>query len=300
MFSWRSLFFSSRASAVLMSVSCIMGLSACNSNETGTPGQVQGQDQIVHAPIVIPSSSSSDTSQTSIDSDTPEPSPSDVVSVPTSTPSPTTSPSPEASPTSSPTPSPSPTTLGPACHGDNAQTFCLGVKYVVYKDTAGKAVVNEAETLSNLATINKIWSQCKITFQIDTYLAANPTQYGLRFNTANNSELDDIRETFQDDNHLLLVTTGSWNRSGSLGSTGANAWANMPGDSILGVVMESDVGTYPNLIAHELGHYLNLDHAGDSTNLLSPIIYSTSTSLTTGQCNEAKAAIKGYWKAMLR
>ena len=281
----RTQFTTIRFSALLLSTSLLglIGLSACDQSGSTSPGEVQGQDVLAHPPIVIPSSDDASVDPT-------EQSP----------PGPSVSPTPNPTVSPDPVPSPSPTTVGTACHGDNTQTFCVGLKYVVYSDSKQKPVVSEAEAISNLSTMNTIWSKCKISFQIDQYLPLDPTQHGLKFNTANDSELDQIRRKFDDGSHFLVVTTGSWNRSGSLGNTGANAWAAMPGDTIAGVILESPVGKYPNIIAHELGHYMNLDHAGDSTNLMSPIIYDTSTSLTTGQCSEAKNALKAYWKAMLR
>jgi hypothetical protein len=178
--------------------------------------------------------------------------------------------------------------------------MCLAVKYVVYDDSKGSAVVDDKAAIRNIDAINRIWSECNIGFQIDKYVAANPTQYKLAFNTANLSDLNSIRKTFQDSSTLLVVTTGSWNRSGTLGNTGANAWTNMPGEGVYGVVMESDVGTYSNIIAHELGHYLNLDHVNDESDLMNPIIYDGSTTLTQSQCNEARAAVSNYWTAMKR
>ena len=178
--------------------------------------------------------------------------------------------------------------------------MCLALKYVVYEDPTAKPVVSQTEALSNLATINSTWSQCNITFQIDQYLPVDPTKSSLAFNTANSSELDSIRKTYEDTSTLLVVTTGTWNRAGTLGSTGANAWTNMPGNNIYGAILEATVGTYPLIIAHELGHYLNLDHASDATDLMNPLIYSTSTTLTQFQCTAAQAASRNYWKAMLR
>lgn len=253
--------------AILVSILFIIALAGCNGNGTSgelVESQIQGQDVLVHPPVSIPPE----------DPNSPPPSP--------------------------PTIPPGPSVVGTSCQPGDAQNSCIGLKYVVYKDSKGTPVVSQAEAISNLETINNIWSQCKIAFQIEEFLAVDPTQDGLVFNTANDSDLDQIRKTYDDTTHFLLVTTGKWNRAGTLGNTGANAWANMPGDILAGVVMESPVGTYPNIIAHELGHYLNLDHLGNSANLMNPIIYDTSTSLSSSQCSAAKSAIKAYWQAMLR
>ena len=190
-----------------------------------------------------------------------------------------------------------PGVVGPSCHGGSD---CLALKYVVYKDSAGVPVVSQDEAIANVQSINQTWSACGISFQMDEFLAVNPVDFGLTFNTANNSELDPIRRAFDGSDTLLVVTTGKWDRTGTLGSTGANAWTNMPGSSALGAILESAVGTYPNIIAHELGHYLNLPHVSDTTDLMNPVIYSTSTRLTSSQCSAALAAVTHYWSAMLR
>jgi hypothetical protein len=135
---------------------------------------------------------------------------------------------------------------------------------------------------------------------VDRFLSIDPKKYKLSFNSSENHELEEIRKTFMDSSTLLVVTTGKWDRSGSLGNTGANAWASMPGDQFYGVVLEAPVGDYPNIIAHELGHYLNLDHASDADQLMNPVIYDRSKSLTRSECNMAYNAVQDYWKSMVR
>lgn len=253
----------------LLSTFCMASFIGCNGNQNGTSGQVQGFEA-----VTVPSSPSL---------------PNPVPAIPT-----------QPTPTPSPSPTSTPGLLGSSCHSSNDQNYCVALKYVVYKDSSGKAVVSESAAINNLAAINQIWSKCQIGFQIDHYVAADPNKNNLSFNTANYEDLEQIRRTFEDNSQLLVVTTGAWNRNGSLGGTGANAWTNMPGETNYGAILEAPVGTYPNIIAHEIGHYIGLDHAGATSNLMSPIIYETSTELDTSQCNEARATINSYWKAMLR
>ncbi len=190
--------------------------------------------------------------------------------------------------------------LGDTCSSKDPQDFCIGLKYVVYKDSDGNPLIDKQSSIKNTKKMNQIWSQCHIAFQIDEYLPADPNQYGLKFNTTDDSELDQIRKTFNDNSHFLVVTTGSWDRTGSLGNTAANAWTSVPGDNSYGVVLESPVGTFSNIIAHELGHYMNLFHVDDTTDLMNPIIYNDSTQLTQDQCDTARSAINQFWTAMLR
>lgn len=259
----------------------LLGLSACNSSESNSAGAVLGQDQTQGNKTEIPSPSQDETN----------PSPLPTV---------TSTPSPLPSTTPTPEPTPTPSTVGSSCSGSSTNQYCLGLKYVVYADSSGTPVVTQDQAISNLKSINEVWSQCGIAFQMDSFLAADPEEYRLTFNTANTSELDDIRAAFEESSTLLVVTTGKWNRSGTLGNTGANAWTNMPGQTYLGSILEAPVGTYPNIIAHEIGHYLNLGHVSDQSDLMNPIIYDTSKKLTTSQCSEAKSAINYFWKKMIR
>ena len=190
--------------------------------------------------------------------------------------------------------------VGPTCVSSDPDHICLAIKYVVYKDSGGQDLLTATEATDNLNGINRAWSQCNIAFQIDQFEAASPEAYGLSYNPANDGELPQIRSQFEDDSTLLVVTTGSWNRSGSLGSTGANAWTNMPGDSPLGAVLEQSVGTFPYIIAHEIGHYLNLLHVSDAKNLMNPIIYPDSDVLDASQCELARSTAQASWKKMLR
>lgn len=194
--------------------------------------------------------------------------------------------------------------VGTSCQKGNADSdpehLCLALKYVVYKDSSGEPLMTKSEVISNLKGINSIWKQCNISFQIEELLNVSPDKVDLQFHPSENSELTDIRERFVNKSTLLVVTTGSWDRSGSLGYTEANAWTSMPEDEPLGSILESPVATFSNIVAHELGHYLSLYHVDDSDDLMNPIIYDSSTSISEDQCAEARSAIHSYWQKMLR
>jgi hypothetical protein len=190
--------------------------------------------------------------------------------------------------------------VGDSCKTGAPNQLCLAVKYVGYQNSSGVPTVSQEEAIANMKQINKLWQQCSIGFQIENYSAIVPKDHGLRYNTANMSELNDIRKVMSDDTTLLVTTTGTWDRGGSLGDTGANAWAAMPGENLYGVVFEKAVATFGNIIAHELGHYVGLDHGQNSSNLMNPIIYDDSTKLTQSQCNQARETIGSYWQKMVR
>ncbi|MEO5969631.1 MAG: hypothetical protein ABIQ95_06860 [Bdellovibrionia bacterium] len=190
--------------------------------------------------------------------------------------------------------------IGPTCGSEDEDNLCLALKYVVYKDGDGEGVVDSDQVIDNLKEINNVWGQCKIGFQIDEFDATAPEDVGFSFDPANDDELFGIRSQYNDESTLLLVTTGDWNRTGTLGNTFANAWTNLPADFPFGVVLEKSVGTFPLIIAHEIGHYLDLLHVDDGSNLLNPIIYPESNVLGEDQCQTARATALSSWKKMLR
>jgi hypothetical protein len=212
-----------------------------------------------------------------------------LVNSPGSGPSPGETPAAEAAPVSNPT-----------CHSDDPDHMCLALNYVVYKNSSDQPVVTQQEAIKNVEEINQLYKQCNVSFQIDQYQAVNPKDFGLTYQTANNSELTSIRKAFVNSSTLLVTTTGTWDRSGSLGNTGANAWASMPGEDYMGVVLEKPVGKFGNIIGHELGHYLNLDHVNDRSDLMNPTIYDDSTKLTPNQCKTIRSTVTDYWQKMIR
>lgn len=209
-------------------------------------------------------------------------------------------PSAHAETTAPTTQAPASGVVGESCHTNDPNHICLALKYVAYKDSSGTPTVSQEAAVNNIKQFNKLWGQCNIGFQIDNYSAIAPKESGLSYSTANVGELDDIRKVENDDKTLLVVTTGTWDRSGSLGDTGANAWTAMPGENLYGAVLEKPVATFGNIIAHELGHYLNLDHVSDESNLMNPIIYDGSTTITKSQCTAAREAVTTYWQKMVR
>jgi hypothetical protein len=191
---------------------------------------------------------------------------------------------------------------GASCETADSKTpqRCLAVQYVAYTQDGGLSTVDAAQARTNLKVANTIWSQCGVSFTLERFLTPEPSTLGLKQNPSESSELPEIRKAFESDEQLLVVTTGNWNRSGSLGSTGANAWATVPGTFPTGIVLEDSVGTFGNIVAHELGHLLGLDHSSVKTNLMSPLIYDNSNQLTSSDCETANQTIDLYWRPMLR
>jgi hypothetical protein len=176
----------------------------------------------------------------------------------------------------------------------------LALKYVSYVDDAEKPIVEPGEVKEIVYVMNKLYSVCNVSFIVEEYLAATPKDYGLDLHPNSMGQLNGIRSQFQDSTRLVVINTGSWDSAGGLGADGANAWTMMPGNAPFGAVIESTVATTGNLIAHEVGHYLDLDHVSDPSNMMSPLIYGQSTGITKGQCQTVREAALNFWPAMLR
>jgi hypothetical protein len=139
-----------------------------------------------------------------------------------------------------------------------------------------------------------------VSFRLEEFEAVDPLRHGIRFRIRNYSDLTDVRQQFGDPGRLLVAFTGPWDRQGSLGDSTANAWTSMPGYAPYGAVLEAPVAGNANLVAHELGHYLNLEHAHDELNVMNAIIYRRSVKLGGALCAAARQAAQLTWTAMVR
>jgi hypothetical protein len=162
----------------------------------------------------------------------------------------------------------------------------LAAKFVEYTDpSTGNPVLSIEQASTLVDGINKIYSQCGIQIKLDQYQAVDPSTKNLPFSLSSMPDLDPIRKDFDDPHEIVIVNTGPWNHA-SIGS--ANAWTAMPGDQPAGAVVESTVATDAPVVAHELGHYLGLDHMKRASNAMNPIIYGDSTKFEVWQCESMK------------
>ncbi len=186
------------------------------------------------------------------------------------------------------------------CGSDDPEHLCLALKYVSFEDSAGEPAVSEEKAHEVVSRINSLWDQCRLGFFIEKFATVDPGEQGLRYQLAAYPELTSVRSALAEPSRLLVVTTGKWDRSGSIGNTRANAWTSMPGNGPYGIVLEKPVAANANLIAHELGHYLNLPHLNNQTAVMNPIIYARSRSIPEAQCEVARSAVRDYWPKAIR
>jgi hypothetical protein len=208
---------------------------------------------------------------------------------------PPTEPADPATPTD-PTPPAASGVVGPSCVSSDANKICLAVHFVTYTDSSGKPTATQDQAINIINTMNSLFGTCNIGFQIENYDPEDPTKLGLAYGAQSQNQLDQIRQAFAEPSDMLLgVTTGPW-------GTAVNGWTNMPGSGVYGAIVEASVVDYGGGIihAHEFGHYLGLDHVSDSSDLMSPVIYTSSTKLTSSQCQTARSTATSYWAAMVR
>ena len=172
-------------------------------------------------------------------------------------------------------------TAGPDASG----AITLALKFVEFSGKDGKPVISQDQANQVVTQINGLYAQCNLRVKLGEYVAVDPAKYSLDYSLSSMGAMDSMRAPFDTDQELVIVNTGAWDH-GSMGP--ANAWTAMPGQSPSGAVLEASVADNANIVAHELGHYLNLDHVNDQANLMNPVIYGDSTHISASQCDEMR------------
>lgn len=184
-----------------------------------------------------------------------------------------------------------------ATESADAGAVTLAVKFVEFKDPVGRVPVSRDEAENLVQGINREYSQCGLALRLEQYQQIDPNRLGLPSGVSEMSQLDQIRAPFNDSHYLTVIDTGAWDHR-DIGP--ANAWTAMPGEALSGAVMEAPVARNSQVVAHELGHYLSLEHVGDSSDMMNPVIYPGSTRITPLQCHEMLASVRAARLEALR
>ena len=136
---------------------------------------------------------------------------------------------------------------------------------------------------------------------LEEYEQVDPARYGLGRKLSSPDEMDSVRTPFDSSRHLVVIHTGAWDHAATSPMGKANAWTAMPGQFPAGAVLEAPVASNGNITAHELGHYLGLDHSrDDGAELMNPIIYKDSVHITPAQCEQMRATALGSRAGAIR
>ena len=173
----------------------------------------------------------------------------------------------------------------------------LALKFVEFIREDGNPILSENSVKDLVTRINPFFQSCRIRFQVEDYRALDSKRYGLSFQVQSPKDMKTFRKPFDDSRYLVVINTQSWDHQ-KMGTS--NAWTAMPGELPAGVVMEAPVASYPGLVAHELGHYLSLAHVSNAKNLMSPVIYGTSTFFTPEQCSQMRKTAYGVRALAIR
>ena len=190
-----------------------------------------------------------------------------------------------------------PAAINSAENNKATNVIMLAVKFVEFADDKNTPVLSRDSANVVIAEINQIYSQCQLKLTLQDYQIVTPADVGLDYSTRSMDELDGIRAPFNTAKELVVINTGPWDHAG-MGV--ANAWTAMPGETLSGAVIEAPVAGDAPLVAHELGHYLSLDHVADEGNIMNPIVYDTSKRIDPYQCLAMRQTAQSVLSLVIR
>ena len=180
-----------------------------------------------------------------------------------------------------------------SCKSSDPEFQCLGLRLVSYDSESGGTVITKSEANELVSGLNRVWSTCKIGFELDSYDHVNPITRGLSMNPNWRNEGSQIRSAFNDQQNLLVVAVGNFSAS-------TIAVTEMPGFGPYGTLVESNYAQNSLTVGHELGHYMGLYHIRNSSNLMNPYIGPHTELLSQSQCAIARSTNSRFWTQMLK
>ncbi len=155
-----------------------------------------------------------------------------------------------------------------------------------------------------LKKVNRIWAPCRISFTAEKQWVVDPSEYGLwPLKTGTIPDLQAIITALWDPRFLEVLVLGKTLESD--GMTFAGFAVSSVGDYTEkdpGGVVIRDVHVNDGMIlAHELGHLLNLQHTDRDDALMQPRHSSgNDTELNAAECETANARIHHRFKSAIR
>ncbi|NDG84041.1 MAG: hypothetical protein EBX52_03260 [Proteobacteria bacterium] len=198
----------------------------------------------------------------------------------------------ESTPASTPEPAPPPASAPQSCKDTDPESQCIGLRIVSY-DNGNETVLPYADALALVVELNRVWTQCKIGFELSSYEHVDPVTRGLSINPNWRSEGSQIRAAFNDQKSFLVVAVGNFAAS-------TIAVTEMPGYGPYGTLVESGYASNPLTVGHELGHYMGLYHVRNSSNLMNPYIGPHTEQLSPSQCSIARSKNAQFWVSLLK
>lgn len=181
--------------------------------------------------------------------------------------------------------------------GQVPNTVSLALKFVEFSDEVNSPPLSDSQAKKLVQKLNQLYTPCGISFQLGEYKIVKPSDYGLTMGPPSVKKMHEFRKPFDDPRYLVIINTGKWDHQ-KLGAP--NAWTAMPGEIPAGAVLESTVSNFTGIVAHEIGHYLNLNHVQNEKNLMNPIIYRDSIELSDDQCTQMRATAVTHRPAAMR
>jgi hypothetical protein len=202
------------------------------------------------------------------------------------------SPGPAPEPAGNPAPNDTDSTGSSLCKTSDPESQCIGLRIVSY-DEGSKTVLPYSDALALVTELNRVWSPCKIGFDLASYEHVDPFTRGLSLNPNWRSEGSQIRAAFNDQVNFLVVAVGRFAAS-------TIAVTQMPGYGPFGTLVESAYATNPLTVGHELGHYMGLYHIRNTSNLMNPYIGPHTEQLSESQCSIARSTNARFWANLLK
>lgn len=187
---------------------------------------------------------------------------------------------------------------------------CLGVQ-IDYLASSPKVPGQKLHDLPRMMEVektfkkvNRIWAPCRITFQPEKQWMVDPAEHGLwPLKAGSISDLQVIIASLWDPRFLEVLVLGKTLDSDGISFAGfaISSIGDYTEKDPSGVVIRDVHVNDGMVLAHELGHLLNLQHTDRDNALMQPKHSSDSdTELNAAECEIAQARIQYRFRSAIR